>query len=158
MSPLGLCWHNKMLLPANLPQCPISQLATSCNISWGHVIQDCGDGELSPLLLLGCVPPDCQEEIPPGTKKQLDPEGDSSSQRVGMKVSDAQWNPLRPRNQQGEGSTAHQTDKNLGSNSDLSQEAEGETDHFPVRHPSNCLFRVKPCLSGSGSRIEVLCW
>jgi hypothetical protein len=26
MSPLGLCWHNKMLLPAKLPQCPVSQL------------------------------------------------------------------------------------------------------------------------------------
>jgi hypothetical protein len=25
-SPLGLCRHNKMLLPAKLPQCPISQL------------------------------------------------------------------------------------------------------------------------------------
>jgi hypothetical protein len=26
MSLLGLCWHNKTLLPAELPQCPVSQL------------------------------------------------------------------------------------------------------------------------------------
>jgi hypothetical protein len=25
MSPLGLCWHNNMLFPAKLPQCPVSQ-------------------------------------------------------------------------------------------------------------------------------------
>jgi hypothetical protein len=39
MSPLSLCWHNKMLLPANLPQSHIFQLANSWNISWGLIIQ-----------------------------------------------------------------------------------------------------------------------
>jgi hypothetical protein len=43
MSLLSLCWHNKTSLPAKLPQCLVSQLATSCNISWGFVIQDCRD-------------------------------------------------------------------------------------------------------------------
>jgi hypothetical protein len=57
-----------------------------------------------------------------------------------VRASDAQWNPVRCRNQRGEGSTTHQTGKNLGSNSGLLQEAEGETDHLPMRHTSNCLF------------------
>jgi hypothetical protein len=30
-SPLSLRWHKKTLLPAKLPQCLVSQLATSCN-------------------------------------------------------------------------------------------------------------------------------
>jgi hypothetical protein len=72
-----------------------------------------------------------------------------------VRASDAQQNPVR--NQQGKGSTAHKTGKNLGSNSDLPQEAEGELDHLPMEHPSNCHFVVKPCLSGSGSRMEVQC-
>jgi hypothetical protein len=57
-----------------------------------------------------------------------------------MRVLDVQWNPVRCRNQKGEGNTAHQTGKDLGSNSGLPQEAEGETDHLPMGHPSNCLF------------------
>jgi hypothetical protein len=44
------------------------------------------------------------------------------------------------RNLRGKGNTAHQTGKNPGSNSGLPQEAEGETDHLPVRHPSNRLL------------------
>jgi hypothetical protein len=56
MSPVSLCWHNKTLLPANCLKSPVSQLATSHNISWG-LVQDCGDGELSPPLSLGCIPP-----------------------------------------------------------------------------------------------------
>jgi hypothetical protein len=76
-------------------------------------------------------PRDCQEEMPPGTNRQLDPEGDSFSRRVRLMASDAQWNPVRGRNQRGEGSTAHQTGKNSGSNSGLPQEAEGEIDHLP---------------------------
>jgi hypothetical protein len=72
-----------------------------------------------------------QSEIPQGANGQLDLEGDSSSQRVRARASDAQRNPVRRRNQQGEETTAHQTDKKPGSNSDLPQEAEGETDHLP---------------------------
>jgi hypothetical protein len=75
MSPLHLCWHNKMLLPANLSQSPLSQLAASRNISWGLIIRDCGDGELSPPLSPGCVPLDQQEKTPPGTNRQLDLKG-----------------------------------------------------------------------------------
>jgi hypothetical protein len=73
--------------------------------------------------------PDHQEKIPPGAKGQLDPEGDSSSRLVRVKALDAQQNLVRHRNQLG--STAHQIGNNLGSNSDLPQEAEGETDHLP---------------------------
>jgi hypothetical protein len=39
-----------------------------------------------------------------------------------------------------EGSTAHQTGKNPGSNSGLPQDAEGELDHLPMGHLSNCHF------------------
>jgi hypothetical protein len=46
-----------------------------------------------------------------------------------VKASDAQWNPVRSRNQFG--STAHQPDKNPGSNSGFPQEAEREIDHHP---------------------------
>jgi hypothetical protein len=90
MSLLSLCWYNKMLLPANCLKSPVSQLANSRNISWGLIIWDCGDGELLPPLSLGYVRPDSQEEIPPGANGQLDPEGDSSSWRVGVRTLDAQ--------------------------------------------------------------------
>jgi hypothetical protein len=49
----------------------------------------------------------------------------------------------------------HVSGKNLGSNSDVPQEAEGETDQLPETI-SNCLLG-KPCLSGSGSGVEVRC-
>jgi hypothetical protein len=39
-----------------------------------------------------------------------------------------------------EGSTTHWTGNNSGSNSGLPQEAEGESDHLPMRQPSNCIF------------------
>jgi hypothetical protein len=58
-------------------------------------------------------------------------------------ASDAQQNPVKCRNQQREGNTSHQTDKNPGSNSDLPQEAEGEPDHLPMGHPSNHQFLVE---------------
>jgi hypothetical protein len=74
-------------------------------------------------------PPDHWEEIPPGANGQLDLEGDSSSWQVGVRALDAQWNPVRHRNQLE--NITHQTGKNPGSNSDLPQEAEGETDHLP---------------------------
>jgi hypothetical protein len=111
--------HNKMLLLANYLQSPVSQLATSPNISWELVIRDCGDGELSPSLSLGCIPRNHREETPTSRDGQLDPEGDSSSGGVRVRASDAQRNPVRRKNQRGEGCTAHQTGKNPGSNSDL---------------------------------------
>jgi hypothetical protein len=37
MSPLGLCWHNKMLLPDKLPQCPISQLESPATFFGGLI-------------------------------------------------------------------------------------------------------------------------
>jgi hypothetical protein len=55
----------------------------------------------------------------------------SSSQWVEVKASGTQRNPVRCRDQQGEGSTSCQTGKNLGWNSGLLQEAEGEPDHLP---------------------------
>jgi hypothetical protein len=45
----------------------------------------------------------CQGKIPPGVNGQLDPEGNSSSQRVGVRALHAHWNPVRHRNQRGEG-------------------------------------------------------
>jgi hypothetical protein len=36
-SSLGLCWHNKMLLPAKLPQCPISQLEIPATLPPTHI-------------------------------------------------------------------------------------------------------------------------
>jgi hypothetical protein len=74
-----------------------------------------------------------------------------------VKALDAQQNPVRHRNQRGVGSTAHQTGKNTGSNSGLPQEAEGEPDHLPMGHLVTTTLGVKPCLSGSGSSMEVLC-
>jgi hypothetical protein len=88
-------------------------------------------GELSPPLSPGCIPPDCQEKIPPGANRQLDLEGDLSSWQVGDRALDVQQDPVRHRNQRGEGNMAHQAGKNPGLNSGLPQEAEGETDHLP---------------------------
>jgi hypothetical protein len=139
MSLLSLCWHNKTLLPAKLPQSLGSQLANSCNISWGLVIQDCRDGELSPPLPLGCIPRNNGRRSHQPPTDSLIQRGDSSSLWVGVRASDTQQNPVRCRNQLGEGSTAHQTGKNPGSYSGLPQEAEGETDHLP-ESVSNCLF------------------
>jgi hypothetical protein len=45
-----------------------------------------------------------------------------------------------------EGNTAYQTGKNLGSNSGLPQEAEGETDHLPENasnHSETMSFRFR---------------
>jgi hypothetical protein len=53
-----------------------------------------------------------------------------------------------------EGSTATQIGKNLGSNSDVPQEAEEETDQLP-KTPSNCLLGWKTGLSGLGSWMKV---
>jgi hypothetical protein len=155
MSLLSLCWHNKTLLPANCLEGPVSQLANSCLISWSFVIQDCWDGELSPPLSPGCFPQDCQKEIPPGANWQLDPDGDSSSWQVRVRASDAQWNSVRHRNQWEEGSTAHQTGKNLGSNSPRRQKGSFITSQWDIL--VTAFFRVKPHLSGSGSGMEVLC-
>jgi hypothetical protein len=63
---------------------------------------------------------------------------------------------VRHRNQQGEGSTTHQTGKNPGSNSDLPQEAEGRL--ITSQRPLVTAFGVKPFLSGSGRQVEVLCY
>jgi hypothetical protein len=75
-------------------------------------------------------PPDLWEEIPPGANRQLDPEeGIHLPGELEGRALDAQWNPLRHRNQLRR--TALPTGKNPCSNSDLPQEAEGETDHLP---------------------------
>jgi hypothetical protein len=96
-------------------------------------------------------PPDHREKFPPGANRQLDLEGDSSSWQVGVKASDTQQNLLRCRNQHG--STAHQIGKNPVSNLGLPQDTEGKIDHLPETTSNRFL---KPCLSGSGSKVEVL--
>jgi hypothetical protein len=72
---------------------------------------------------------------------------DLSPWKVGVRALIIQQNPVRCRNQGEEGNTTHQTGKNPGSNSGLPQEAEREIEHLPMRHPRNCLFGVKLCLS-----------
>jgi hypothetical protein len=62
--------------------------------------------------------------------------GASSSQRVRVRASNAQQNPLRCRNRLR--STDLHTGKSLGSNSGLPQEAEGETDHLPETLVTAC--------------------
>jgi hypothetical protein len=130
MSPTGLCLHNKSLLPAKLLQCLLSQLEILA-IFLGAPCWDCGDSDLSSPLSPGCIPRKCQEKIPSSVNGQLDPEGDLSSQQVRVRASDAQRNPVRHKNKQGEGSTTHQTCKDPGSNSNLPQEAEGEINQLP---------------------------
>jgi hypothetical protein len=86
-------------------------------------------------------------------KDSLIQKGDSSSQQVRERASGAQRNPLKCRSQLR--STTLSTGKNLGLNSGLLQEAEGESDHLPET-ASNCLLgwgRV----SGLRSGMEVLC-
>jgi hypothetical protein len=130
ISLLGLCWHNKTLLPAKLPQCLISWLATSHNISW-RLVRDCRD-------TVSYHPPCHQGESPQtaGRRSHQVPIDSLSQRRIPPpsdlgRALDAQWNPVRSRNQQGEGITTHRTGKKPGSNSGLPQEAEGETDHLP---------------------------
>jgi hypothetical protein len=47
--------------------------------------------------------------------------------------------------------------KNPGSNSGLLQEAKGESDQLLEGTPVTPFLEVKLCLSGSGSKVEVLC-
>jgi hypothetical protein len=79
-------------------------------------------------ILLECISCTARRRSHQASMDSLIQGRDSSSQWVRVKALDAQWNLVRHRNQQGEGSTAHQTGKNLGSNSGLPQEAEGETE------------------------------
>jgi hypothetical protein len=48
------------------------------------------------------------------------------------------------------------TGKNLGLNSGPPQEAEGESDQLSKGTQVTPFLGVKPCISGSGSRMEVL--
>jgi hypothetical protein len=67
----------------------------------------------------------------------LNQRGNSFSQRVGESALDVHRTPLRHRNQLR--NTALRAGKKPGLNSDLLQEAEGESDHLPETI-SNCLL------------------
>jgi hypothetical protein len=68
----------------------------------------------------------------------------------------AQRNLERSGNQPG--SPDYQTGKNPGSNSDLFQEAEGESDQLSKGTLVTTFYGVKPCLSGAGSGMEAPCY
>jgi hypothetical protein len=140
MSPLGLCWHNKMLLPAICLKSSVSQLANFPQ----HFLGDRPELQrwwVTTSLVTGASPTPwtARRRSHQEPKDRLDAEGDSSSWQVGVRALEAQRNPVRYRNQWGEGNTAHQTGRNLVSNSGLPQEAMG--------HPSNCLFWGWNCVS-----------
>jgi hypothetical protein len=81
----------------------------------------------------------------------------SSSWWVGVKAWDAQWKLVRLRNQQGEGSTTHQSAKNPGSNLGLPQEAEGETDHLPETASNHLLgWSCVSQVQGAGQKYCVM--
>jgi hypothetical protein len=136
MSSLSLCQHNKTLLPAKLPQCPISQLEIPTFLGGLSGIAQWLDTSLVTRDIPGVT------GIPRTARRSHQAPMDSL----------IWWNPVRHKNQRGEGSAIGQTGKNLGSNSGLPQEAEGETDHLP-EPATNHILGVKPCLSGSGSNV-----
>jgi hypothetical protein len=107
MSPLSLFWHNKMLVPAKLPQCSVISAWDSHNISWG-IFWDCRNGDLSPPLLLGCIPRTAGRRSHQVPMDSLIQRRDFSSHWVGVKASDMQQNLVRCRNQRGKESTAFQ--------------------------------------------------
>jgi hypothetical protein len=131
---LVLCWHNKTLLLRSW-SASVSHISAwdSHNISWGLICRDCGDSDLSPPLLPGCIPWTTRRRSHQVPVDSLIQRRNLSSQRVKVKASEAQWN------QWGEESTACQTGKNLGLNSGLPWEAEGETGHLPGT-PSNPIW------------------
>jgi hypothetical protein len=110
-SPLSLCWHNKTLLPAKLPQYPMSQIESPSTFL-GGLLPGLWRWWFVTFLIARVHPLDSQEKILTGTNGQFNPEGDFSSWRVGVKVLDAQWNPVRHRTQWGMDSTAHHTGNN----------------------------------------------
>jgi hypothetical protein len=64
-------WPNKTLLPAKLPQCPISQLEIPTT-SLGGLFVGIAETDFFTSLVASVCPPDCQEKILPGAKRQLD--------------------------------------------------------------------------------------
>jgi hypothetical protein len=97
-SPLSLCQHNKILLLAKLPQCLISQLQIPAIFL---------EGSSRIMEIVICHPPDYWEKWSHWAPMDiLIQRRDSSSLRVRVKASDAQQNPVRCRNQQGEGTSA----------------------------------------------------
>jgi hypothetical protein len=155
MSLLSLCWHNKALLPANCLKSPISQLANSCNISW-MLIWDCSDGELSPPLSSECIPWTTRRshQVPMDSLiwRKIHPAGESG------------WGPrMHNRTQWGTG-----TSKGRGAPLIRLVRTQVQIQACPRRQKGNLItsqwdilvttiFGVKPCLSGSGSGMEVQC-
>jgi hypothetical protein len=127
MSPLNLCWCDKTLLPAKLPQCLLSQFATSCNIPWG-LHWDCRDK-------VSCLSPFTRVPSPGPTREGTTRCQCTAYSGMGIILLASQSKGLRhtwPREMQEtvrDGNTTHQSGMNPGLISDQSQEAEGEIDH-----------------------------
>jgi hypothetical protein len=69
MSPLSLCWHNKTLIPAKLPQCPISQLEIPTFLGG---LSGIAEMVICHLPCHWSTSPGHWEKTPPGTNRQLD--------------------------------------------------------------------------------------
>jgi hypothetical protein len=121
----------------------LSASESSCNIS-GDIIWDLDGGVFTSLLLA---------QLPQPARHHW-------TMLIQGREPLSQWVPVAQKNLERlgnqTGSTAHYTGKNPGSNSDLPQEAEGESDQLSICTLVTAFLGVKPCLSGSGSRVEVL--
>jgi hypothetical protein len=151
ISLLSLCQHNKMLLPAELSQGPISQIKIPVTFL-GGLLPGLQRWWFFTSLVAGMHPPDrrengllirCQQTAWSGGKTH--PPGESG---WGTQTHNRTWWGTGTN----EGSGAHQTGKNPGSNSGLPQEAERESNQQPVRHPSNLLLGWNRVSQGVGQR------
>jgi hypothetical protein len=139
-----------MLLPAKLPQGLISQLATSCNISW-RLTQDWGEMVSYHLPFHWGASPGPLGGDPTMHQQTAWSGGGFILESWGVWASDAQWNSVRHKNQQGEGNTSHQTSKSPGSNSGLLRRQKGTL----ITSQRLLATMVKLCLSGLGNRFSL---
>jgi hypothetical protein len=85
---LGLCQHNKTLLPPKLPQCPVSQLEIPATFL-GARCQDCRHGDLSPPLSPGCISHTTGRRSDQVSRDSLICRGIHPPSESGVKASDA---------------------------------------------------------------------
>jgi hypothetical protein len=152
MSLLSLCWHNKTLLPASCLKSPISQLANSCNTSWGLIIQDCGDG-----VVTGVHPPRWPGGDPTRHQQTAWSRGGFIllvSQDEGLRCT---TEPSEVQEPAREGEHHSSTSKNLVQIQTCPKRQKGSliTSQWDILVTAT--LGMKPCLSGSGSGMEVQC-
>jgi hypothetical protein len=131
----------------------VSCVSATSHISWGLIVQDCGD-----MVSYHLPHHQGASSQTPGRRSQQAPT-DSLIWRgippgeLGVRALDAQRNPVRCRNQQGVGNTAHQTGKNrVRIQACLRRQKESF-----ITSQRLLVTMVKLCLSGLGSRVEILC-